>query len=168
MPILLSRDLNETLAFSERLGFENRGAPPEEWRYLIVGRGEVQLHFIKDLGVDPLTTSSMCYLYVDGAQQLFDEWRSIVEPDPSTGSRIVTPTDTDYGMRGFAVVDRNGNLVRVGSAPCTRGDHRRNGRREPPATAEITRGWQPSRRSPCSDERRRPRRLLHRWRVRRG
>ena len=52
VPILPSRDLRETLAFYERLGFENRGAPPEEW---------------------------------------------------------------DYRMREFAVVDRSGNLVRVGS-----------------------------------------------------
>ncbi len=34
---------------------------------------------------------------------------------PATGSRIVAPVDTDYGMREFAVVDRSGNLIRVGS-----------------------------------------------------
>jgi hypothetical protein len=37
--VLPSRDLRETLGFYERLGFENRGAPPEEWDYLIIGRG---------------------------------------------------------------------------------------------------------------------------------
>ncbi len=115
MPILLSRDLAETLAFYERLGFENRGAPPEDWQYLIVGRGGVELHFVEDLAVDPLATSAMCYLYADDAQQLFDEWRDTVEPDPATGSRLEAPTDTDSGMREFALVDRSGNLVRVGS-----------------------------------------------------
>ncbi|WP_269142658.1 hypothetical protein [Georgenia yuyongxinii] len=35
--------------------------------------------------------------------------------DPATGSRLVAPTDTDYGMREFAVVDLSGNLMRVGS-----------------------------------------------------
>jgi len=35
-------------------------------------------------------------------------------PTPATGSRLVPPTDTDYGMREFAVVDPSGNLVRVG------------------------------------------------------
>jgi catechol 2,3-dioxygenase-like lactoylglutathione lyase family enzyme len=39
VPILPSRDLDETLAFYERLGFENRGGPPGEWNYLIVGSG---------------------------------------------------------------------------------------------------------------------------------
>jgi hypothetical protein len=27
----------------------------------------------------------------------------------------VAPTDTDYGLREFAVVDRSGNLLRIGS-----------------------------------------------------
>jgi hypothetical protein len=31
VPTLPSRDLAETLAFSTALGFQNRGAPPEEW-----------------------------------------------------------------------------------------------------------------------------------------
>ena len=115
VPILLSRDLSETLTFYETLGFENRGAPPEDWGYLIIGRGDAELHFTLDPSVDPLRTASMCYLYVDDAQSLFVDWRSLVIPDAATGSRIEAPVDTDYGMREFAVVDRNGNLVRVGS-----------------------------------------------------
>ena len=115
VPILLSRDLRETLAFFERLGFENRGAPPEEWQYLIIGRGAAELHFIEDPSVDPLRTSSMCYLYVEDAQRVFEEWRDAVEPDSTTGSRIDAPMSTEYGMREFAVVDRSGNLVRIGS-----------------------------------------------------
>ena len=115
VPILLSRDLSETLSFFERLGFANRGAPPEEWQYLIIGRGDVELHFVEDPSVDPLSTSSMCYLYVDDARSVFDEWVDLVEPDPPTGSRIVAPVRTDYGMCEFAVVDRSGNLLRIGS-----------------------------------------------------
>jgi hypothetical protein len=116
VPILLSRDLSETLAFYEGLGFENRGAPPEQWQYLIIGRGDVELHFTHAPSVDPLTTASMCYLYVEDARALYDEWAALVQPDPATGSRIMPPVDTDYAMREFAVVDRNGNLLRVGSA----------------------------------------------------
>jgi catechol 2,3-dioxygenase-like lactoylglutathione lyase family enzyme len=115
VPILPSRDLRESLAFYERLGFENRGAPPEEWDYLIVGRGDVVLHFYADPHVDPLTTSASCYIYVDDAQALHDEWHDLVVPDPPTGSRVVPAEETDYGMLEFAVVDRSGNLVRVGS-----------------------------------------------------
>lgn len=115
VPILPSRDLRETLAFYERLGFENRGAPPEQWDYLIVGRGGLELHFYADADVDPLTTSAGCYAFVEDAQALHDEWAALVEPDPPTGSRVVAPVDTDYGLREFAVVDRSGNLLRVGS-----------------------------------------------------
>jgi hypothetical protein len=47
---------------------------------------------------------------------LYDEWAALgILPDEATGSRLVAPVDTDYGMREFAVVDRSGNLLRVGS-----------------------------------------------------
>lgn len=115
VPILPSRDLRETLHFYEALGFENRGAPPEEWDYLILGRGDLWLHFHLDPEVDPLSTAASCYLYVDDADALHASWSSAVVADPATGSRVVAPVTTEYGMREFAVVDRSGNLVRVGT-----------------------------------------------------
>jgi len=116
VPILPSRDLRETLAFYERLGFENRGAEPEEWDYLIVGRGGIVLHFFLQQDVDPLSTAAGCYVHVDDADALHAEWRAIgVEHDAATGSRLMAPADTDYRMREFALVDRSGNLLRVGS-----------------------------------------------------
>ena len=58
----------------------------------------------------------MCYLFVDDADALHAEWRAIgVEPDRTTGSRLVPPSTTAYGMREFALVDPSGNLLRVGS-----------------------------------------------------
>lgn len=119
MPILPSRDLGETLAFYEALGFENRGAPPDEWGYLILGRGDLWLHFTSAPDVDPLSTASACYLYVDDATALHASWAGVVVPDPPTGSRIQPPVVTDYGMTEFAVVDRSGNLLRVGSETAT-------------------------------------------------
>lgn len=115
VPILISRDLFETLSFLERLGFENRGAAPDVWQYLIAGRGDVELHYVEDPSVDPLRTSAMAYVYVDDAQVLYDAWAPLVTPDEATGTRIVEPVDTDYGMREFAVVDPSGNLLRLGS-----------------------------------------------------
>jgi catechol 2,3-dioxygenase-like lactoylglutathione lyase family enzyme len=116
VPILPSRDLRETLAFYERLGFENRGAPPDEWDYLILGRGGIQLHFFAAPDTDPLSTAASCFVYVPDADALHDAWHEVgVAHDPATGSRLVPPVDTDYGMREFALVDRSGNLIRVGS-----------------------------------------------------
>lgn len=120
VPILPSRDLWETLGFYEALGFENRGAPPDTWGYLIIGRGDILLHFIAMPDVDPLSSASSCYLYVDDADALHAVWSPVVVPDPQTGSRIVAPVTTEYDMREFAVVDRSGNLLRVGTALPTR------------------------------------------------
>ena len=115
VPILPSRNLRETLALYEALGFDIRGAPPEDRDYLVLGRGDAMLHFYADPEVDPLRTDAMCYLYVDDADAVHTERSATVEPDPTTGSRLEPPLDTDYGMREFALVDRSGNLVRVGS-----------------------------------------------------
>jgi len=116
VPVLPARDLDATLTFYERLGFENAGAPHSKWDYLIIRRGGVHLHFYGDPDVDPLTTAASCYVYTDDADALYAEWNAIGVPtDPATGSRLQPPIDTDYGLREFALVDPSGNLVRVGS-----------------------------------------------------
>ena len=56
VPILPSRNLDETLEFYSRLGFQLQGAPIEKYRYLIVGRGSIELHFWDAPNVDPITT----------------------------------------------------------------------------------------------------------------
>ncbi|TDD93709.1 bleomycin resistance protein [Actinomadura rubrisoli] len=116
VPILPSRDLDETLGFYARLGFEARGSWPEHG-YLIVVRGSVELHFSRESDHDPLTTAASCYVNVRDADALYRAWDEIgVATDPATGSRLVAPVDTDYGMREFALVDGSGNLLRIGSS----------------------------------------------------
>ncbi|MCC9307183.1 VOC family protein [Kitasatospora sp. RB6PN24] len=116
VPVLPSRDLDETHDFYRRLGFELRGRWGTEDGYLIVARGTVELHFQHDPGVDPLATAGCCYLHVRDADALYREWARLGVPsDPATGSRLVPPSDTPYRMREFALVDRSGNLLRIGS-----------------------------------------------------
>ena len=116
VPVLPGRDLHDTLAFYERLGFESQGAPIDQHGYLIVGRGSIELHFFDAPDVDPLTTAAGCYVRVADADALYREWHAVgVESDPVTGSRLIGPTTTDYGMREFALVDPSGNLLRIGS-----------------------------------------------------
>ena len=116
MPILPAADLGSTLAFYERLGFRETGAPWATWNYLIVSRGSIELHFFPMPDVDPLTTDFMCYLRVADADALYRDWEAVgIDPDPRTGSRLMPPASTDYGMREFALVDPNGTLLRVGS-----------------------------------------------------
>jgi catechol 2,3-dioxygenase-like lactoylglutathione lyase family enzyme len=116
VPVLPSRNLDEALAFYERLGFEQRGARIEVYGYLILGRGSIELHFYDEPDVDPLTTGFSCYLRVHDADALHAEWKAVGVPtDPATGSRLMPPSMTDYGLREFALVDPSGNLLRVGS-----------------------------------------------------
>jgi catechol 2,3-dioxygenase-like lactoylglutathione lyase family enzyme len=132
VPILPATDLDATLAFYARLGFENAGSAPSEWNYLIIRRGNIQLHFYGDPGIDPPTTSSSCYVFTEDADALFDAWNEIgVATDPKTGSRLQGPSvDTDYGMREFALVDPSGNLIRVGSPPSSEQSSTGPGHRE--------------------------------------
>jgi hypothetical protein len=116
VPTLPSRNLGETLEFLQRLGFAETGTSYTVWDYLIVSRGAIELHFFSQPDVDPFTTAAGCYLRVHDADALYREWNEIGVPsDPSTGSRLMPPWDTDYNMREFALVDRSGNLYRVGS-----------------------------------------------------
>jgi catechol 2,3-dioxygenase-like lactoylglutathione lyase family enzyme len=114
VPILPSRDLDETRTFYERLGFRMSGGIYDD--YMLLGREAAELHFFLKPDVDPLTTDFSCYLRVDSADALYEEWAALRIPhDAATGSRLITPVDTDYGMREFALVDRSGNLLRIGS-----------------------------------------------------
>ena len=93
-----------------------RGEPIERFRYLIIGRGTVEIHFWEAAEVDPLTTDFSCYIHVRDADALYSEWNRIGVPtDPATGSRLMPPRDTDYGLLEFALVDPSGNLLRIGS-----------------------------------------------------
>jgi catechol 2,3-dioxygenase-like lactoylglutathione lyase family enzyme len=109
VPILPSRDLRESLGFYEKLGFENRGTPPEEWNYMILGRGSIELHFIGEAtSFAEWTAPTSCHLAVGDADELHAEWAQ-------AGVNAEAPSTTDYGMREFTLLDPSGNLLRVGS-----------------------------------------------------
>jgi hypothetical protein len=112
-PILVSRDLGATAAFYERLGFERSGLWEDE--YLIVMRGEVGLHFVCEPGMDPYSSASACYLYVEDADALYAEYAALDLPAEGIPRLHGAPVDTDYKLREFAVVDLDGNLLRIGS-----------------------------------------------------
>jgi catechol 2,3-dioxygenase-like lactoylglutathione lyase family enzyme len=110
IPILASRDISESTAFYERLGFRVVGlyeqfGPP----YLMVGRDDVELHFVHSPDVDPAESHGGCYLRLDDAQGVYDEW------EPLGLAEIHPPRDTPWGMREFFVVDPSGNLLRIGT-----------------------------------------------------
>jgi catechol 2,3-dioxygenase-like lactoylglutathione lyase family enzyme len=112
-PILPSRDLRATAGFYARLGFEQSGLWEDE--YLIVMRGEVGLHFFFAPGIDPGSSIAGCYLYVEDADALHAEYAGLGLPRQGIPRLHGAPEDTGYGLREFALVDPDGNLLRLGS-----------------------------------------------------
>lgn len=110
IPILASRDIGETVAFYERLGFavvrlyEGFGAP-----YLLLRRDDVELHFVHSPDTDPLESHGGCYLRLEDAQAVYDDWEPLDIPE------VHPPRDTPWGMREFFIVDPSGNLIRIGT-----------------------------------------------------
>jgi hypothetical protein len=96
------------------LGFEQSGLWPDE--YLILMRGQVGLHFFFAPDVDPWSSIAGCYLYVSDADSLFAEFSRVRLPGEGIPRLHGPPHDTEYGMREFAVVDHDGNLLRIGSS----------------------------------------------------
>jgi catechol 2,3-dioxygenase-like lactoylglutathione lyase family enzyme len=111
VPVLTSRDIATTLAFYQGLGFENRGAPPDEWDYLILVRDGVELHFSGPAA--GTRAPGFCFVYVDDADSIYTEWHG----KAASPGRIERPLNTNYGMRVFALFDPDDNEIRVGSAP---------------------------------------------------
>jgi len=110
IPILASRDISESVAFYERLGFAVSGlyeqfGPP----YLMVRRDDVELHFVHSPDTDPHESHGGCYLRLTDAQAVYDEW------EPLGLAEVHAPRDTPWGMREFFVVDPSGNLLRIGT-----------------------------------------------------
>ena len=108
IPTLPAQDMDETVAYYERLGFELVARYPGEQTYAIVRRDDAELHFY-EFPVDPKQNLAGCYLRISDAGALHAEWRG-------SGIEILQPlTDTDHGLREFAISDPNGNLLRIGS-----------------------------------------------------
>ena len=112
IPILPSRAVGDTVAFYKRLGFEG-GAHEFDSGYAILRRGGIELHFFTHPDLVPAESSAGCYIRVLDVDSFY---RSCSLSDlPRTGiPRVVAPEDKPWGLREFAIVDPDGNLVRVG------------------------------------------------------
>lgn len=111
VPVWPSRDIDATADTYARLGFTVglRQVDPEP--YLILRREDVELHFFCVPHLDPGHNHAMAYLEVDDADALHDTWSA-------AGLHRVTPVeDKPWGLREFAFVDDDGNLMRVAQRP---------------------------------------------------
>jgi catechol 2,3-dioxygenase-like lactoylglutathione lyase family enzyme len=114
IPILPARNLHETRAFYERLGFRAAGWWPEEFGgYAILIRGDAAMHFFLFKDLSPRENYGQCYWPADDVDAFYAECMAIGLP-ASGEPRLIPVEDKPWGMREFAIVDPNGNLIRVG------------------------------------------------------
>jgi uncharacterized glyoxalase superfamily protein PhnB len=111
IPILPSRCLSDTLTFFRRLGFE--GEIHGVGDYAIMCRGAVELHFFTHRALVPAESSAMCYLRVSDAEATYRAFAAAELPRKGI-PRMDALQDQPWGMREFAIVDPDGNLLRIG------------------------------------------------------
>ena len=111
IPILPSRSLNNTLAFFQRLGFDGRIHSHGD--YAILTRGSVELHFFTHHELRPAESSAGCYIRVSDVESFYRAFASAKLPRNGI-PRLDALEDKPWGMREFALVDPDGNLLRIG------------------------------------------------------
>ena len=112
IPTLPCRSVTATVEFYKRLGFE--GGPHEfNSDYAILCRGAVELHFFTHRELVPADSSAGCYIRVLDVENVYRSFSS--KQLPSAGiPRMDSLEDKPWGLREFAVVDPDGNLLRIG------------------------------------------------------
>ncbi len=105
-PVFVSSDLTRTETFyTEKLNF-TVSAKHDDW--LKLDRDALTLHFALVSGLNPSKNISHAYVRVRGVDSLFEQIpRDALHPNGSLRSQ-------DYGMREFAVIDPDGNLLTFG------------------------------------------------------
>jgi catechol 2,3-dioxygenase-like lactoylglutathione lyase family enzyme len=112
IPTLPSRSVSDTLAFYRRLGFDGEILGVGD-SYAILRRGTVELHFFTHEELRPAESSAGCYIRVLDVESIYREFASAQLP-PRGIPRQDTLESKPWGMREFAVVDPDGNLLRIG------------------------------------------------------
>jgi catechol 2,3-dioxygenase-like lactoylglutathione lyase family enzyme len=114
IPILPSRSLDETIRFYADIGFD-LVRRYDLHGYVILSRdaGAIELHFFKMGVINPTESYSGCYIRVPDADAMHRAFSAMELPDEGI-PRLTAVEDKPWGMREFALVDPNGNLIRVG------------------------------------------------------
>jgi catechol 2,3-dioxygenase-like lactoylglutathione lyase family enzyme len=111
IPILPSRSLRETLVFYGRLGFDGEIMGSDD--YAILTRGPLELHFFAHPTLRPEDSWAGCYLRVADVDAMYLAFAEAALPRQGI-PRMDGVENKPWGMREFAVVDADGNLLRVG------------------------------------------------------
>lgn len=121
IPIFPSSDFDRTAAFFEILGFTEDARYGSH--YLIIGHPlGIELHFFFAGKVKSKANDHGAYIRfdsVDPIDSLHTEWARAASSSgfaavAGKAGRVLPPVDTDYSLREFALLDPDGNLLRLG------------------------------------------------------
>ena len=112
IPTLPCRSVGATTEFYRQLGFQG-GAHEFDPNYAIFTRGAIELHFFTHGELVPAESFSGCYIRVRDVQSIYEACSASGLPDHGL-PRMSHLEDKPWGLREFAVVDPDGNLLRIG------------------------------------------------------
>jgi catechol 2,3-dioxygenase-like lactoylglutathione lyase family enzyme len=110
IPTLPSRSLPATLAFYGRLGFDGELIGDG---YAFLTRGAIELHFFPHPDLKPHECYAGCYVRLQGVDALHAELAAANLPAQGI-PRLERVEDKPWGMREFALLDIDGNLIKFG------------------------------------------------------
>lgn len=109
-PSLPSRDLAATSRFYSQFGFRETF---HDAGWLILERGGIQLEFFPRVSLDPCVNRSSCCIRVSDGDALYRAFCAAgLSAGPRDIPRMTRAEDQPWGIREFAVVDPDGNLLR--------------------------------------------------------
>jgi hypothetical protein len=112
IPMLPSRSVSDTLAFFRRLGFDGKILGDRD-SYAILTRGTVELHFFTHSELRPAESCAGCYVRVLDVKEVYQAFALAQLPEKGI-PRMDVLEDKPWRMREFAIVDPDGNLLRIG------------------------------------------------------
>lgn len=110
IPTLPSRSLPATVAFYGRLGFDGELIGDG---YAILTRGSIELHFFPHPDLEPDACYAGCYVRLQAVDALHAELAAARLPLQGI-PRLEPVEDKPWGMREFALLDNDGNLIKFG------------------------------------------------------
>jgi catechol 2,3-dioxygenase-like lactoylglutathione lyase family enzyme len=112
IPTLPCRSVSSITEFYRRLGFEG-GAHEFNSEYAIFRRGAIELHFFTARELVPAESSAGCYIRVLDVEKIYTAFAAAGLPGLGI-PRMDRLENKPWGLREFAIVDPDGNLLRIG------------------------------------------------------
>ncbi|MBM7068405.1 VOC family protein [Actibacterium sp. 188UL27-1] len=110
--ILPSRDFDQTSAFYTKIGFEETGRWSDHG-YMILRMDEIEVHFFGHPDQKPYDSDHGVYIRTTDVDKLDNHLKTL--DLPANGIPRYHPVeDKEWGMRELAILDPDGNLLRVG------------------------------------------------------